>query len=63
MDLKGYVSISGQGGLYKIISQAKNGLIVESLIDQKRIPAYANQKVLALEDISIFCITIYLNYA
>jgi hypothetical protein len=56
MDLKGYVSISGQGGLYKIISQAKNGLIVESLIDKKRIPAYANQKVLALEDISIFCV-------
>ena len=56
MDLKGYVSISGQGGLYKIISQAKNGLIVESLVDKKRIPAYANQKVLALEDISIFCV-------
>jgi len=56
MDLKGYVSISGQGGLYKIISQAKNGLIVESLVDKKRIPAYANQKVLALEDISVFCV-------
>lgn len=55
MDLKSFVSITGQGGLFKIISHAKNGLIVESLVDKKRIPAYANQKVLSLEDISIFC--------
>ncbi len=56
MDLKGYVSVTGQSGLFKILSQAKNGLIVESLIDQKRMPVYANQKVLSLEDISIFCV-------
>jgi hypothetical protein len=32
----------------------KSGLIVESLIDGKRIPAYATHKILALEDISIY---------
>ena len=32
----------------------KGGLVVESLIDGKRMPAYSTQKVLALEDISIY---------
>lgn len=41
-------------GLYKVVAQSKNGLIVESLIDKKRIPAYSHYKISALEDISIF---------
>lgn len=32
----------------------KSGLVVESLLDGKRMPAYASQKILALEDISIY---------
>jgi len=52
--LKGILAISGQPGLFKLVSNAKNALIVESLIDEKRIPVYATSKISALEDIAIF---------
>ncbi len=54
MNLKDILSISGKPGLYKYVSQAKNGVIVESVIDKKRIPAYATDKVSSLDDIAIF---------
>lgn len=54
MDLKGILSISGYPGLYKHISQARNGIIVEALEGKKRMPAYATSKISALEDIAIF---------
>lgn len=56
MDLKGILAISGHSGLFKMISQAKNGIIVESLIDKKRMPAYSTSKISSLEDIAIFTI-------
>jgi len=52
--LKEILSISGKPGLYKLVSQGKNMLIVESLTDGKRIPAYAKDKVVSLGDIAIF---------
>ncbi|WP_233145459.1 DUF5606 family protein [Labilibacter marinus] len=52
--LKGILAVSGQSGLYKMISQAKSSIIVESLVDGKRMPAYATSRISALEDISIF---------
>ncbi len=52
--LKGILAISGQSGLFKMVSQAKNSIIVESLIDGRRLPAYATSKISALEDISVF---------
>jgi hypothetical protein len=52
--LKTVLSISGKPGLFKLISQGKNMLIVESLIDQKRIPAYAKDKVISLREIAIY---------
>lgn len=54
MDLSGILSIAGYPGLFKMVSQMKTGLVVESLLDGKRMPAYSTQKILALEDISIF---------
>jgi hypothetical protein len=54
IDLRGIVSISGQSGLFKVISQTKFGLIVESISDGKRMPAYSNHRISALEDISVF---------
>jgi hypothetical protein len=54
MDLSGIISIGGMPGLYKVVAQAKSGLIVESLIDKKRFPAYASSKVSTLDDISVF---------
>ncbi|MEA3444766.1 MAG: DUF5606 domain-containing protein [Bacteroidota bacterium] len=54
MNLKGILAISGYQGLFKMISQAKNAIIVESLIDKKRMPAYTTSKISSLEDIAIF---------
>ena len=54
MALETIISITGKPGLYKILSQIKNGLIVESLTDNKRMPVYASEKVSALNDISIY---------
>ncbi|PCJ84391.1 MAG: hypothetical protein COA57_09330 [Flavobacteriales bacterium] len=55
MDLDKILSISGKPGLYKMIGQMKNGVIVESLEDGKRMPALAAHQISALEDISIYC--------
>lgn len=52
--LKEILSISGKPGLYKMVSQAKNMIIVESIVDGKRIPAYTKDKVVSLGDIAIY---------
>ncbi len=52
--LKDILSVPGKPGLFKLISQGKNMLIVESLVDKKRIPVLAHEKVIALGDIAIF---------
>ncbi|MDR1729511.1 MAG: DUF5606 domain-containing protein [Prevotellaceae bacterium] len=52
--LKRILSISGKSGLYELISQGKNMLIVESLKEKKRIPAYSHEKIISLADIAIF---------
>ncbi len=48
------LSISGRPGLFKLVNQGKNMLIVESLINGKRTPAYSHDKVVSLGDISIY---------
>ena len=57
MSLEKIISITGKPGLYKVVSQIKNGLIVESVTEGKRIPVYASEKVSALSDISIYTYT------
>lgn len=54
MKLKDILAISGKGGLFKFISQGRNGVIVESFDDQKRMVIHTSSKVSALEDIAIF---------
>jgi hypothetical protein len=54
MDLKKILSITGKPGLYSLVSQSKSGLIVESLLDGKRIPAFSHERISSLEEISIF---------
>ena len=54
MDLSGIISVTGMSGLYKVISQTKSGLIVESLLDGKRLPVYSTSKLSSLDDISIY---------
>lgn len=52
--LKTILSISGKPGLYKLVSQGKNMLIVESIVDKKRFPAYGNEKIISLGDIAMY---------
>jgi hypothetical protein len=54
MDLSKILSIAGKPGLFKLVAQSKNGLIVESLIDGKKVNAFMNEKISSLEEISIF---------
>jgi cobalamin-dependent methionine synthase I len=54
MDLKGILSVSGYGGLFKLIKQSKSGFIVESLLDNKRMQAFATSKISTLEEIAIY---------
>ena len=54
MNLTGIIAISGKPGLFKVVAQGKNNLIVESLEDGKRIPAYSTDRISALEDISVY---------
>ena len=52
--IKNILSISGKPDLFKLVSQGKNMLIVESLTNGKRTPAYAHDKVVSLGDIAIY---------
>ena len=48
------LAITGKPGLYKLVSRGNNMLIVESLVDGKRMPTYARDKIVALSDVSMF---------
>ena len=52
--LKGILAITGQPGLFKVISEGKNNVIIESLLTGKKSTAYADAKMSTLEDIAIY---------
>lgn len=54
MKIEKIVAIGGKPGLFEIKSQTKNGVIVESLLDQKRTPINSVQNISALSDIAIY---------
>ncbi|MFP4470204.1 MAG: DUF5606 domain-containing protein [Bacteroidales bacterium] len=54
MDLSNILAISGKPGLYKNVAQSKTGVIVESIEDGKRFPAFAHERISSLAEISIF---------
>jgi len=54
MDLSKIISVAGKPGLYRIVAQGRQALIVESLIDGKRMPIHSSVKVSSLEEISMF---------
>lgn len=55
MDLKEIASISGKGGLFKIVKPTRSGVIVESLDDKAaRMVATANHRISVLKEISIY---------
>lgn len=48
------LSISGKPGLFRLISQGKNMLIVENVATHKRQPAYNHDKVISLADVAMY---------
>lgn len=52
--LKSILSISGKPGLYKLVSNSKNMIIVESLENNKKMPIHARDRIVSLGDISIY---------
>lgn len=51
---KTILAISGKPGLYELISRGKGSLIIESLSDHKRMPAFASDRVTSLGDIAMY---------
>lgn len=54
MNLKDILSISGYPDLYKLVAQARTGIIVESIVTKKRMQAFASSRISSLEDIAIY---------
>jgi hypothetical protein len=54
MDLKKILTVPGKRGLYKLVSQGKTNIIVESLADHSRMPIFASHQASTLGDICIF---------
>jgi hypothetical protein len=57
MDLSKILSISGKSGLFQVVSQLKNAILVESILDKKRFPAFTHEKISSLEEIAVFTAT------
>ena len=54
MNLEGVIAITGKTGLFKVISQGNNAVIVENLADKKRIPITARHQANTLNEIGIY---------
>jgi hypothetical protein len=52
--LKDILAISGQPGLFKMVSKGSKSVIVESITTGKRFPAHSSNKIITLEDIAIY---------
>lgn len=52
--LRRILAITGRPGLFKILSQGNNILLVEDLESGKRFPAHAREKLLSLGDIAMY---------
>ena len=54
MNLEGILNVSGKAGLFKVVSQSKNTIIVESLTDGRRGPVHSHSQANMLEEIGIY---------
>ena len=54
MEFSKIIAVSGKPGLFQVVSQSKNAVIAESLIEKKRIAIITTQNVSLLENISIY---------
>ncbi|MEZ4795901.1 MAG: DUF5606 domain-containing protein [Flavobacteriaceae bacterium] len=57
MSLEKVLSISEKPGLFKLITQTRNGFIAESLIDGKRLSVNMHSNVSLLSEIAIYTLT------
>jgi hypothetical protein len=53
-ELEKVLSVAGKPGIFKLITGGRATIIVESLVDGKRMPVHPTQKVSSLSDISMF---------
>jgi hypothetical protein len=54
MKLEKIISISGKPGLYKLISQLKNGFIIEDVISKKKVSIGNTSQVSLLDNVAMF---------
>lgn len=55
MSFEKIISIPGKSGLYKMLAQMRNGgFVVEALSDSRRVPVSATERIIMLNDISVF---------
>ncbi|WMN06258.1 DUF5606 family protein [Marivirga arenosa] len=55
MELKDIASVSGKGGLFKVVKPSRTGVILESLDNKKqKLVAHAHDRVSILDEISIY---------
>ena len=54
MEFNKIIAVTGKPGLFKVITQSQNRIIVESLTDKKRVPINNTQNVSLLENIAIY---------
>lgn len=58
MELKDLASVSGKGGLFKVVTANKGGVVLESLDEVKtKLVASASSKISLLDEISIYTTT------
>ena len=57
MNVEGIIAVSGKPGLYKVVGQTKNGVIVQGLLDDKKVAMSTTSKMSALQDIAIYTYT------
>ena len=50
------LAISGKPGLFRLVARGNNMLIVESLLDGRRMPAHQRDRVLSLGDIAMYTV-------
>ena len=55
-ELEKIISVAGKPGIFKIVSGGRSTILAESLVDGKKLPIHATQRVSTLSDISIFTI-------
>lgn len=53
-DLQQILSVTGEQGLFRYVSQARNGMIAESIVNGRRTVFGPHAKVSSLSDISIY---------